>query len=239
MARYLPRNLRGRNVGIGLLLLVTLYILAGPRTVPQFVSNLLPIDGSCVSLRRPSEPDLHQSLIQREASQRMVPLSVQARVSAQQPDGSYRVTVVLTNMTIGTLPVLIPSDVNSANGRLDIGGTNADGVGVVATSTFTLPVINDTRAPISLDQVRLMVPQQTCSITRVLSAQEAQNAGIRAGAPIVAYYRNSTSGVLTTRSSTTVQPLFGDLGMWTGAVASVPVVVPFVAPTPIAASAGG
>jgi hypothetical protein len=169
----------------------------------------------------------------------MVPVSVQVRVGAPQPDGSIRLTVILTNMTVGTLPVLIPNDTASPNGRLDVGGANIDGVGVVATSTFALPTVADTRAPITLTQVRLMVPQQACSISRVLTAQEAQNAGIRPGVPVVGYYRNSTIGVLTTRSNPSLAPLFGDLGMWTGAVASDPVVVPLFAPTPIAASAGG
>lgn len=235
MARYIPRNLRGTNAGIGILLLIFMFVMAGPRTF----SNLISLEGSCASLRRPSEPDIHQSLIQREASQRMTPIRVRVRVSGQRDDGSQVVTVVLTNATVGTLPIVIPNDSNFPDGRLDVNNQTSDGVGILVTGAVTLPTLSDTRAPVAYDQVRMLVPQQSCTVSRVLSAAEAAQAGLRAGAPVTGYYRNSTSGTITQR---TVNSVFPDLGLWVGAVASQPVVVPSVfipTQTPIIASAGG
>ncbi|MCU0466288.1 MAG: hypothetical protein MUF38_17190 [Anaerolineae bacterium] len=230
MGRYIPRGIQGRNAGIGILLLIFLFILAGPRTLPQFISRFLPVEGACINLRQPSTPDLNQSIIQREASERMTPIRVQVRVSGQRDDGTQQIEVVLTNMTVGTLPVRIPNDpIGNPNGRMDVNNLSDDGVGVLIGGAFTQPAPVNTGAPLATDQVRLLVPQQSCTLTRVFTPGEVNQFGIRGGVGITAYYRNSTAGTINQR---TPQSIFPDMGLWVGAVSSAPVAVPaFFSPT--------
>lgn len=193
-----------------------------------------------MALRRPVDSDLHQSLIQRVASERTTPIRVRVRIGGVNPDGSRMISLVLTNLTIGTLPIHIPNNpIGNPNGIINVGNVGGDGVGILVNSTFAQTALPDTRAPITEDQVRLLVPLQSCVVSQSFSAAQLASSGISPGVPVTGYYRNSTSGVINQR---TAQSLFGDMGLWVGAVASDSEFVPvtFVpAPTLIQASAGG
>ena len=193
-----------------------------------------------MALRRPFESDLHQSLIQREASQRMTPIRVRVRVSDSNLDGSRTITVILTNLTVGALPIHVPNNpIGNPDGLINVDNMSNDGVGVYVNVPFTQTSLSDTRTPITEDQVRLLVPLQSCSISQIFPAAFLASSGISPGKVITGYYRNSTSGVINQR---TAQSLFGDMGMWVGVVASDALFVPLnasIVPTPIQASAGG
>lgn len=235
MGRYLPRNISSRTTGIGVIMLIILFMLAGQRTIPQLFSNFLPAEANCTSLARPEDPDRHQSLVQREASADGTPIDVRVRLGGLNEDGSRTITVILTNGTVGTLPIRVPNDpIGNPNGFINVGTVSNDGVGILVNSTFAQTTLQDARTPLAEDQVRMLVPLQSCSISQTFTGAQLAGFGISQGASITGYYRNSTSGVINQRDA---QSIFGDMGLWVGAVASDPEVVPVL--TTIQANAGG
>jgi hypothetical protein len=232
MGRYIPRNISSRTTGIGIMMLVILFMLAGQRTIPQLFSNFIPTEADCTSLRIPSEADRYQSLLQREASARGVPVRVRVRLGDLNPDGSRAITIVLTNLTVGTLPIHIPNDpVRNPNGFLNVSTPSTDGVGIVVNTPLTQGILPDTNTLLNDNQVRLLVPLQSCTISQTFTA--AQLTGVTQGATVTGYYRNTTRGVLTHRTD---QSIFTDFGLWSGQAVSNQVLVP---PVTFSAEAGG
>jgi len=205
------------------MLLIVLFMLAGQKTIPQFFSNFLPAEAECIALRSPSESDRHQSLIQRAASERMVPIRARVRIGDVNGDGSRTISVILTNMTVGTLPIHIPNNpIGNPSVQLNVDSGSGDGIGILLDSTFAQTTLPDTRAAITENQVRLLAPLQSCAISQTFPSTFA---GISPGRAITGYYRNSTSGVINQR---TPQSIFGDMGLWVGAVASNAEFVPAI-----------
>lgn len=213
-------------------MLIILFMLAGQRTLPQLFSNFLPAEASCISLRPPTEADRYQSLIQRESSERFTPIRVRVRLGDLNTDGSRTITVILTNLTVGTLPVHIPNDpIRNPNGFINVNTASSDGVGILVNSTLAQTRLGDAGTPLADTQVRLLVPLQSCAVSQTFTA--AQLTGVTQGATVQAYYRNSTRGVLTQRIE---QSPFSDFGLWSGVVVSNQITVPAVT---FSAEAGG
>lgn len=204
------------------MMLIILFMLAGQRTIPQLFSNFIPAEAACTSLRTPSEADRFQSLIQREASSRGTPIRVRVRLGNLTPEGTRTITVILTNLTVGTLPIHVPNDpTGNPNGFINVNTTSSDGVGILVNSPLASNTLPDVGTTLNETQVRLLVPLQSCAITQTFSA--AQLTGLAQGSTIIAYYRNSTRGLIPQRNS---QSTFADFGLWVGVVASNQVLVP-------------
>src|SRR5690606_15065004 len=92
------------------LLLLLLIVLAGQNTFTGFFStvfsqyfNVRPL---CSATRIADNRDEHQSLIARAAAQRGAPLRIDLAVGAYPTTAGslFRLTIVLTNQTVGTVP---------------------------------------------------------------------------------------------------------------------------------------
>jgi hypothetical protein len=222
-------NLNPRNVVAGVILLVLLLTIAGPRSLPSFVSNYIPyIDEAipCVWLRQGIDRAFHQSLIGRAASESDVsPLSVIARSSAvPAPDGQLVITITVANNTIGTIPFVFNPD------QVIVGDNNTSGLGLIFNPPTALNTGGTRQDTASYPEanIRLLGPRQRC-IHRVAFPANQLDGTIASGQTQVrAYYRNNFAGQILVQN-TAATPIYNDQGLWTGFIESASVPIPLAA----------
>lgn len=211
-----------------LLFIVMLAIFAAPNVLPDLLAQVVPfIDEGvpCSRLRVSQDRAYHQSLIGRatsaERGMESAPftLSVSTSVAPRQPGDSFVVTVVITNRSIGTVPIIIrPGQL------IDPAGTQ-QGLGVIAGDTPLSPPqeIPPQQANIAPEDVRLLGPRQRC-VHRVELTQNLSQ--FIEGVPVRAFYRNNSAMSAVPRRSYDFAPPYIDQGLWVGLVTSNPFTIP-------------
>lgn len=225
--RFLGNNRVGNpNTLAGIFLLIMLAVFAGPSVLPQLIRNTLSvIDASegpaCASLRTGEDRAIHQSLLGRASSQRIQPpISLDVRTGPLPPDptGNFVITVVITNETIGTIPILVTDDqliLDPNNGLNGIGVVFNNPTGIIANGTEGVNSYAE-------DRVHLLGPRQLCvhRVTLPLNQVPGFSALIDQNATVKAFYRNNARGTAIAAPGQT--PIFSDQGLWVGVVESQP-----------------
>ncbi|MGB1285696.1 MAG: hypothetical protein ACPG7F_04100, partial [Aggregatilineales bacterium] len=162
MLDLLRRDGDTSNTIIGIILLVMLLVFVGPNILPGLLARTFPfVDEGvpCSRLRTTDDRAFHQSLIGR-ASQN--PLSIQVRPGAvpQAADGELIIRTIITNNTIGTVPIIFDAD------QVIIGDDGSSGVGLLFTPANSLSTghIRQTGGATSFSQntIKLLGPRQRC-----------------------------------------------------------------------------
>jgi hypothetical protein len=221
MSRFY-QNRRSSTLFAALLLLL-LVILAGQNTFSGFFSNVFSqyfnVRPACAAMRTAVDRDQHQSLIARAAAQRGLPLRVDLVASSYPTtaDGVLRLTIVLTNTTVGTVPFVY-------SGGVPLNNPVPDGFGIVVGNQ-PLPPASQTTGFLPDSNIRLLVPLQSCIEIVDLTVGQLQQFGIQPGSVMRAYYRNGNVGQ--------VQPspgaVYSDHGLWVGVAESRSQVIPLQA----------
>ncbi len=219
------------NAIFGILLLVLLAIFAGPNTLPQLINDVAPfIDEGvpCSRLRNGEDRAFHQSLIGRSASQAEDPpisLSISVSPLPTTQDDSFIVTIIVYNDTLGTVPILVPDELETD--QQDIPTTN--GLGVIAGANSVSPVTPVDPAAAGAypaEVVRLLGPRQRCVYrTSYQGTQVPSQFGVP-GNTVRAYYRNSTAGGIVISPNENRIPVYNDQGLWVGVAVSEPATIP-------------
>jgi hypothetical protein len=207
-----------RGTSVGFILIILLLFFAGPNTLFNAVSNLAEIRPRCGTLRQPIDRVNHQSLVGRAAARRQVPFSVGIQTTGFSSEGAITVRITISNRTLGAQPLLY-------SGGLAINQPLIDGIGIVL-GNIAIPPPASASIPIPDSNIRILMPNQQCVEEITLTAGEAQGIGLIPGAAIRAYYRSSTPGL---PQQTIPGQLYGDLGLWVGAVESSGIQIPLSA----------
>lgn len=223
--RFLNRA-ENPNTLAGLFLLILLAVFAGPTVFPQLLASTIPFADEgipCDWLRNGENRATNQSLLGRAISQRPdPPISLSVRTSAlpANTEANFSITIVVTNNTLGTVPILVTPnqlifDPNQAN----------SGFGVVfgtVASTIVVPNIGENIGSYPEDRIRLLGPRQICvhRVERPFGQIPNQSALTADNATITAFYRNATVG--TTVAVGNRPTIYVDQGLWTGVVQSSP-----------------
>ncbi|QPC81420.1 hypothetical protein G4Y79_17185 [Phototrophicus methaneseepsis] len=191
------------NTVIGIILLVMLLVFVGPTVIPRalsetfaFVDEAIP----CERLRMAEDRGRHQSLIGVSSEN---PLSIRVIPDAVPPpnevNSTWRIRIILSNDTIGTVPIVYGPD------EVIVGdATNRSGMGLIvfdnANQEVRFDIPGNFPANIGVNSypntsIRLLGPHQRCVHTeRIPYSAIPQN--IRGGANVAAYYRITTDGVV-------------------------------------------
>lgn len=222
MSRFY-QNRRSSTVFAALLLLL-LVVLAGQNTFTGFFStvfsqyfNVRPL---CSAIRQADNRDEHQSLIARAAAQRGTPLRIDLLVGGYPTTAGslLRLTIVLTNETVGTVPF-------AYSGGVPFNNPVPDGFGIVSGNN-PLPPVGLGTGFLPDSNIRLLVPLQSCIEIVDLTVGQLQQFGVAPGGVLRAYYRNSNIGQLQPSAGS----IYPDHGLWVGMIESRSQVVPISVP---------
>ncbi|MBL8156210.1 MAG: hypothetical protein JNM70_18670 [Anaerolineae bacterium] len=219
----LLRGSRNPNTLVGIFLLVLLAIFAGPGMIPNLLPSLIPgADESilCQWLRTGDDRAEHQSLIGRAAEN---PLNIRVRTTAlpQQTGQTLKVTIVISNESIGTIAIYYNPD------QVRIGDDGASsGLGMVFNSPNPQPRGAGGGGAIPEEDIRLLGPRQSCVHHEEWSYEQIPQLGLSLGQNIVKAYYRSTSAGSTSLTNTAQQIIFGDQGLWVGVIESESIPIP-------------
>ncbi len=207
------------NTLAGIALLILLAVFAGPTVFPEVIKDTFSFINAtegppCHTLRDGKGRTNHQSLIGRTVSTGSdSPISLSVRTGGVNNNGEFKVTVVVSNNSLGTVPILV------TEGQLITNPTQpSSGFGVVVNSTAPVPNIGENVGSYPENRLRLLGPRQICvHEVNVPSGQVSPNI-VEANSTIKAFYRNNTQGVAT--STDTRPAIYSDQGLWTGVVES-------------------
>jgi hypothetical protein len=212
------------NTVIGIILLIMLLVFVGPNVIPDLLSRTFPfVDEGvpCQRLRTANNRARHQSLIGRAAQD---PLSLRVETSGlpADPSGVLSISVIITNNTIGTVPIVFDET------QLIVGDDGSSGVGIVFSPPvpISLGTVRQTAGVASFPEplIKLLGPRQRCVTT--VSIPATQLSGLAAGAQVTAYYRITTAGATQAAAGGTI---FTDQGLAiipNGVVFSPPTLIP-------------
>jgi hypothetical protein len=215
------------NTVIGIILLIMLLVFVGPNVIPDLLSRTFPfVDEGvpCQRLRTANDRARHQSLIGRAAQN---PLSLRVETSTLPTDvnGMLRISVIVTNNTIGTVPFVFDES------QVIIGDDGSSGVGIVFSPNvpINLGKVRQTAGLGSFPEplIKLLGPRQRCVTTVEIPA--TQLSGLAAGAQVTAYYRITAAGATQAVTGGTI---FVDQGLAiipNGVVFSPPTIIPAAA----------
>ncbi len=224
------RRLRNNSSSIVLIvILLTLATFAGPNALPRLLSNFIPFvdEGPpCERLRSAENRDQHQSYLGRLANQEGEPLSV--RIDADdipnELDGELVIRIIVTNESIGTVPIVYPGDIIVNN-------TALNGIGLVFNS-LAIEATSPQAGLIPDSNIKLLAPRQRCVEHYSIPVADLANRGIGPNSTVQAYYRNTTPGSIAVDEDS----VFSDQGLWVGVAASnvvalrtAPISVPTIA----------
>ena len=214
--RFLNRA-ENPNALAGIALLILLAVFAGPTVFPEVIKNTFSfIDATegppCYTLRDGSDRSNHQSLIGRAVSTEIEsPLELTVRTSAAA-EGA-KVTIVVTNQTLGTVPILVIEDRIITDPNLP-----ENGFGIVISSTAPVPNVGENINSYPESRIKLMGPRQVCVHEATLGSNQLPPQFVTADATIKAFYRNSVRGTAIANGTNPV--IYADQGLWTGVVES-------------------
>lgn len=213
MTGYFRRVRDSSNSVVGVIMLLLLLVFVGPNVLPNLLARTFPFvyEGTpCTWLRSAQNRSAHQSLIGRAARDPLT-LRVQAGAVPTTPDGFLRITITISNNTIGTIPFIYDAN------EVIIGDDGSSGVGLL----FDRPVNMITGgfrqtaglATFPETKIKLLGPRQRCvhTIDIPYSRMDASLLTV-AQTPVRAYYRITTAGAA--QSTTAGEPvIFADQGL--------------------------
>lgn len=219
--RFFNNRRDNPNAIVGMFLLILLAIFAGPTTLPQLVSSLVPfVDEGvpCSWLRQGSNRATFQSLIGREVANRSDPplsLSVRTSTITGDPDQRFAITITVVNETLGTIPILVQPDTLILDPN-----QAASGFGVAFNTDAPVPATGENVNSYPESRIRLLGPRQRCvhRVEYTLSQFPNVSAIAFGGATVKAFYRNNVSGGTTASGNNPT--IYTDQGLWTGVVES-------------------
>lgn len=227
MLGFFRRGGDSSNTIIGIILLVMLLVFVGPNVIPGLLSRTFPfIDEGvpCGRLRQAENRANHQSLIGRSARN---PLSirVQPGVVPTTQDGSLRISIIITNNTIGTVPMVFDPN------QVIVGDNGSSGVGLIFTPTSPTLTTNNARTTGGLTTfpeatIRLLGPRQRCVHTVSFPFNQLDAAITSGQSSVRAYYRITGAGVIPNAGG-----IFTDQGLALidgGYIESNPIAIPIV-----------
>jgi hypothetical protein len=222
--RYFRRRPDNPNTLVALFLLILLAVLAGPATLPRFISSVVPGADEgipCSWLRQAQDRAAHQSLIGRGTT-RPISLGISTSPVPSTPDGELVIRIIVANNSLGTVPIIY----NPNQVQVGDAGFNT-GLGIVINSTSPVPeggAQGNTFIPES--DIRVLGPRQRCVHTLRFTGTNLPDPGLGTGnATVKAYYRNTSPGV-TQSQDPLATPIYNDQGLWVGVVESPAVSVP-------------
>ncbi|GAB4326317.1 MAG: hypothetical protein Kow00117_13690 [Phototrophicales bacterium] len=208
------------NAMVAAVALLMLAVFAGPNLLPTLISRTLPFADEgvpCSRLNTAEGRAYNQSIIGRSVNAESdPPIALELRTSRlpSTPDGTFTITIVVINRSIGPVPILVTP------GQLILDPNQPlSGFGVVFNSATPIPLIGETQG-YAESRIRILNPRQRCvhrvqlvfNQTPGLSALTAENATLKV------YYRNPIPGVATPDG--TRPPIYTDQGLWVGVVES-------------------
>ncbi|MCB9455103.1 MAG: hypothetical protein H6671_03840 [Anaerolineaceae bacterium] len=221
------RSNNNPNALVAIFLLLMLAIFAGPDTLPRLVSSVIPgADESvpCNWLRLGTGRAIHQSLVGR-AAQQPIEIDVKTTAVPNTLEGSVFVSIIITNRSLGTVPILVNADPNQV--RFGDDGVTS-GLGLVFNNNAQLPAgpQQQSGVPYPESGIRLLGPRQSCVNKVELPLNNLPDPAILNGqASVKAYYRNTDPG-----TSQPVTPggtvIFPTQGLWVGIAQSESIPIP-------------
>ncbi len=216
-------------------MLLLLLVFVGPTVLPNLLSRTFPFvyEGApCAWLRTANNRAAHQSLIGRAARD---PLTIRVAAGAvpTTPDGFLRITITITNNSIGTIPFIYDPN------EVIIGDDGSSGVGLLfdRAVNIQLGTFRQTAGLATFPEakIKLLNPRQRCVHTIDIPYARMDQSFLTTPVTIRAYYRITTAGAA--QSLVANEPfIFPDQGLalfTNGYVQSDPfIIVP--APTPVA-----
>ena len=207
------------NALAGIALLILLAVFAGPTVFPEVIKNTFSFINAtegppCYTLRDGEGRTNHQSLIGRAVSiENDSPISLSVRTGGTNNNGELKITIVVSNNTLGTVPILVTEGqlITDPNQPLN-------GFGVVVNSTAAVPNIGENINSYPENRIRLMGPRQICVHEVDVPANQVSPNIVEANSTIKAFYRNTTRGVAIPND--TRPTIYSDQGLWTGVVES-------------------
>ncbi|MFW5708873.1 MAG: hypothetical protein ACOCX5_01505 [Chloroflexota bacterium] len=222
------RSSQNPNAIFGILLLLLLAIFAGPETLPRLIADVIPFADEgvpCTRLRTGEGRAYNQSLLGRDVSQQEEPpigLAVSTSAIPASAPGTFTVTILVYNRTLGTVPVLIVPDTLITSSQ-----PTGNGLGIVAGTTQVPPVAPNAEPDTSYpeDDIRLLGPRQRCIFRVSFDFQEIPSQFSVPGVALRAFYRNEDPGTAVANRPGLTQ-IFTDQGLWVGVVESAPSTIP-------------
>lgn len=222
---FLRRGGDSSNTIIGIILLVMLLVFVGPNVIPGLLSRTFAfIDEGvpCGRLRQPENRANHQSLIGR-AARNPLSIRVQPGLVPTTQDGRLRVSIIITNNTIGTVPIVFDPN------QVIVGDNGSSGVGLIFTPVSLTLTTNNVRQTAGLasfpeTMIRLLGPRQRCVHTVEFLFNQLDAAITSGQSNVRAYYRITSAGAIST-----IGGIFADQGLAlidNGYIESPPVNVP-------------
>lgn len=216
MARFFNRR-ENPNALAGLFLLILLAVFAGPTVLPELIATAVPfVDEGvpCGRLRDGSDRAQHQSLLGREVSSDPTdaPISLIARGEGINADSSITVSIVVTNDTLGTVPIVI-----SEGGLISAAGDGRNGFGVLFGDTV-VSAATETLNTYPANRIRLLAPRQRCVYRATIAANAVPNPSVLVAenVTLTAFYRNNSQGQIPFVAGNVYQ----DQGLWVGVTQS-------------------
>jgi hypothetical protein len=217
------------NTIIGIILLVMLLVFVGPNVIPGLLSRTFAfIDEGvpCGRLRQAENRANHQSLIGRSA-RNPLNLRVQPGQVPSTPEGTLRISIIITNTTIGTVPIVFDPN------QVIVGDNGSSGVGLIFTPASGILNTNNQRLTGGLSTfpeatIRLLGPRQRCVHSVDFPFNQLDASIINGQASVQAYYRITGAGLLPNVGIFTDQGLAVIDG---GYLASPAVAIPIAPPS--------
>jgi len=218
VARFFNRG-ENPNALAGLFLLVLLAVFAGPTVLPELIATAVPfVDEGvpCGRLRDGEDRAQHQSLLGREVSNDPSdpPISLVARSEGINADSSITVSVVVTNQTLGTVPIVI-----NEGGLIAGAGDARNGFGVLFGQTAVSPA-GEGITTYPVERIRLLAPRQRCVYRATIQPGTLPNPSVLVAENVtfIAYYRNNAIGQIPFVAGN----IYQDQGLWVGTIQSEP-----------------
>lgn len=233
MTGYFRRVRDSSNSVVGIIMLLLLLVFVGPNVLPNLLARTFPFvsEGTpCAWLRSASNRAAHQSLIARSARDPLT-LRVQTSVVPTTLEGTLRITITISNNTIGTVPFVYDAN------EVVIGDDGSSGVGLIFDRPVNM-VTGGFRQTAGLgtfpeSKIKLLGPRQRCVHTIDIPYGRMDGTLLTAQTVVRAYYRITTTGA--TQVVNSGEPfVFSDQGLalfTNGYVQSDPFII--VTPSPV------
>jgi len=212
LTSYFRRVRDSSNAVVGIIMLMLLLVFVGPNVLPNLLSRTFSFvyEGTpCAWLRTANNRAAHQSLIGRAARDPLT-LRVQAAPVPNTIEGVLRITITITNNSIGTIPIVYDPN------EVIVGDDGTSGVGLLFDRPVNMPTggIRQTAGLGTFpdSKIRLLNPRQRCVHTIDIPYSRMDVSLLSVQTPVRAYYRITSAG--GTQNLNPAEPfIFPDQGL--------------------------
>ena len=209
--RFINRSGDNPNFLVGIFLLLLLAVFMGPNVLPRIITSVSPIIDEaipCAWLSEGSDLANRQSLIGRAAANALT-LEVRPKGIPLDPNGIFRVDIVVINQSLGTVPFIYNPN------QVSIGDDGTSGLGIIF-DPGNFQASNSGRsdpASFPAQNIKIMGPRQRCIHTIELPVGQLDE-NVRSGnAQVRAFYRINTPGQSVQAANTLATPIYPDQGL--------------------------